>query len=139
MGQAKNRKAEIEFLKGQQVKWTELRPLYVEMIQEDQKIYMDKILACGSNIKEAMEIMKSGSNFNRAIPVGINLVKFKIATVAQIKDAAWQGFNGLLEASVVEQNIQHILGLPVSKINPDDFIISGPDAVEKAITSRWVV
>jgi hypothetical protein len=57
-----------------------------------------------------------------AITAAWQVAKHKL-TVAQVKDAAWEGFNGLLEASCVTQNVQHFLGLTVDKINPNDFII----------------
>ena len=65
------------------------------------------------------------------------MVKTGVATVAQVKDAAWEGFNGLLEACTVEMNIQHELGLPVSEPNVDDFIITGPDAMDQARARGW--
>lgn len=137
MGQAKLRKAEIDQLKATGSKNSHWRAPYVAMIKEDQQAYMNALLACGSNLKAARKIMEDGTNIQRAVYVGTRLVQSGVATVAQVKDAAWEGFNGLLEACAVEMNIQHQLGLPVNQPNVNDFIITGPDAMQQAQARGW--
>lgn len=147
MGQAKNRKEEIAVLKalGARFKWADLRPEYVSRIKQAQAEYEEKLSEYADRLdtatpEEAMSFMKECDNqrLEFAIRVGCGIVKNKIASVEQVKDAAWEGFNGLLEACCVEQNIQINLNLPVSQINSDDFIITGPDALEKAVARGWV-
>lgn len=134
MGQAKQRKAEIQKLKALSNPknthlWSAYRAKYVQTIKDEQQAYMDQMLACKDDLKAVRKIMESGSNLEQAVEVGLRLVLLEIATIDQIKDAAWEGFNGLLEATCVVQNIQHRLGLQVDEINPDDFIIQGPISV----------
>jgi hypothetical protein len=113
--------------------WAQLRPLYVADIKKAQKVYMTKLTAADRG--NIMQVMKDADNerMNRAVIVGTNLVRCGIASIEQVKNAAWEGYNGLMEACCVEMNIQHNLGLPVTQPNLDDFIITGPDAVEKAL------
>jgi len=134
MGQAKNRKAEINELKSQNFKkiW---RADYVNQIKADQEEYYKKLLA--SPKEKIMEIMEEGDQerLHFAVALGHFLVKTKIATLAEVKDAAWEGFNGLLEACSVEMNIQSMLGVPVTPLDIDQFVFTGPDAMEKAMAA----
>ena len=148
MGQAKLRAKEIEQLKaisalkenGERVskdRWAQFRPIYVSKIKQAQEVYMAKLMTADkSNI---MSVMKEADEERMwdAVQSGLKMVQLGIATLSQIKDAAWEGFNGLMEANCVEMNIQHELGLPVSKINVDDFIITGPDAMKQAQARGW--
>ena len=56
------------------------------------------------------------------MPFAIFCVEQKIASVNQIKDAAWEGFNNLLEATCLARNIQTYLGIKVEEININDFL-----------------
>ena len=142
MGQAKQRKAEIDALKATGPKkehgdaWSAMRPIYVAMIKEDQEAYMKHIKHLVSTVKgdDFMTAYKQADRdrIDRACYVGLNLVRTGVASIAQVKEAAWQGFNGLLEACTVEMNIQHELGLPVSKLDISQFVFTGKDAVDKA-------
>ena len=140
MGQARQRQAEIEQLKKndtEEDQWNEIRPLYVKMIKEDQEKYLEQLYACAGDTKAARKIMQSGAHYQRACDEGLRLVVSGIASIDQIKDAAWEGFNGLIEACCVQANIQQALNLPVTQLNMDDFIITGPDAVKKALARGW--
>jgi len=142
MGQAKQRKAEIDALKATGPKkehgdaWSAMRPIYVAMIKEDQEAYMKHMEHLVSTVKgdDFMTAYKQADRdrIDRACYVGLNLVRTGVASIAQVKEAAWQGFNGLLEACTVEMNIQHELGLPVSKLDINQFVFTGKDAVAKA-------
>jgi hypothetical protein len=64
--------------------------------------------------------------FNIVALFATKMVREGKMTVAEVKDAAWEGFNGLIEATCVVQNVQHMLGLEVEQVNPADFIIKSP-------------
>lgn len=135
MGQAKNRKAEIDAIKASnpnRIKWADIRPEFVARIKKDQEVYINTLMT--ANKDNIMEVMRQADQdrLDFAVRAGTGIVLQKIATVEQIKDAAWQGFNGLMEAVCVAQNIQHNLGLPVDEVDPDQFIFTGPDAMERA-------
>lgn len=45
-------------------------------------------------------------------------------TLNEVKDALWEGFNGLLEAETVMTNLHQLLGLPDYKIDINNYINS---------------
>jgi len=89
------------------------------------KAEYNKALMNAINSPDPMQVMKDADYEKIALPsrVAAVLVSTEGITVAEIKKAAWEGFNGLIEATCIEQNVQHILGLPVSKINVNDFVM----------------
>jgi hypothetical protein len=140
MGQAKQRKAEIEQLKATapKFKWSELRPFFVEKVKQSQDEYMAKLIAADND--NILAVMKSADQerLNFAVRAGLGLVVSKIATVEQIKNACWEGYNGLLEASCVAMNIQEQLGLPVDELDFNQFVITGDNALEQAVERGWL-
>jgi len=144
MGQAKNRRAEIEQLKANgpkiKFKWSEMRPFFVEKVKQAQEDYMSKLLATDVDSTDIVSVMRLADQerLDYAVRAGTGLVMAKIATVDQIKDACWEGYNGLLEASCVAMNIQDRLGLPVDELDIDQFIITGEDAMKQAQARGWV-
>jgi hypothetical protein len=45
-------------------------------------------------------------------------------TLDEVKDALWEGFNGLLETETVMTNLHQLLGLPDYKIDVNNYIHS---------------
>ena len=146
MGAAKNRKAEIAQLKAAGPKekvsnnW---REQYV-MICKQSKVTCDQEMEKYASklnevtTAEAMAFMEECDRIKLtpAMQIGCQLVRAGVP-IAAVKDAAWEGFNGLMEACAVEQNIQINLGLPQSKIDPSQFMKTGPNAMAEAEAAGW--
>ena len=99
--------------------------MFIKLCKVREHEYQTALLAAATNGEDLMQAMQQLSVAQVEDPsrIGAYLVSKKICTISEIKDAAWKGYNGLMQATCVVQNIQHMLDLPIDKINISDFVM----------------
>lgn len=106
---------------------TQIRHL-IKLIKEEKIKWEEKIHTAIVNLTPPAELLEKYEERDQAliggfVRVSVDLIDCKIATIEEMHSAAWEAFNGLMEADAVRMNLQEHYKLEVTKPDPTDYII----------------